>query len=87
PPHDPLVAPLPAMGDALGAQLRSEILPAPRRPASVGWRKWVYRGSFGVINPGESREEAELRELTAVVRSPWRGIHSLAVLGGNGGVG
>ncbi|WP_165689451.1 MinD/ParA family ATP-binding protein [Mycobacteroides abscessus] len=87
PPHDPLVDLPPAIGDALGAQLRSEILPPLRRPASAGWRKWVYRGSFGVINPGESREEAELRELTAVVRSPWRGIHSLAVLGGNGGVG
>lgn len=32
PPHDPLVDLPPAIGDALGAQLRSEILPPLRRP-------------------------------------------------------
>lgn len=89
PPHDPHAAPFGSghEADALGAQLRSEILPPPRRPSAVGWRKWLYQTSFGAVNVGESRDEAELRELTAVVRSPWRGIHSLAVLGGNGGVG
>lgn len=78
PPHDPLVDLPPAIGDALGAQLRSEILPPLRRPPSAGWRKWVYRGSFGVINPGESREEAELTQRVAAVgvqrRAGCRGV-------------
>lgn len=76
----------PQIGE-LGAQLRAEMLPTPKRPSSVGWRKWLYHSSFGAINMGESRSEAEIRELTGLVRSPWRGIHSLVVLGGKGGVG
>lgn len=73
--------------DSLSAQRRAEILPTPRQPSAIGWRKWLYRSSLGAINTGESRIEAERRNLLATAKRPWRRIHSLVVLGGKGGVG
>lgn len=56
-------------------------------PASHGWRKWLYKATFGAINVGESADEVELRQLTAAIKSPVSNTHSVAVVGGKGGTG
>ena len=76
-----------------GAELRSEQisaseLTAPRKiPSSRGWRKWLYYGTFKLINTGESPDEQLLRNLNATVAGHLRGTYSIVVLGGKGGVG
>ena len=76
-----------------GAELRSEQisaseLNAPRKiPSSRGWRKWLYYGTFKLINTGESPDEQLLRNLNATVAGHLRGTYSIVVLGGKGGVG
>ena len=80
-------------GGTGGAELRSEQisaseLNAPRRiPSSRGWRKWLYYGTFKLINTGESPDEQLLRNLSATVAGHLRGTYSIVVLGGKGGVG
>lgn len=76
-----------------GAELRSEQISAselnvPRKiPSSRGWRKWLYYGTFKLINTGESPDEQLLRNLEATVAGHLRGTYSIVVLGGKGGVG
>ncbi|NTY62534.1 ATPase [Mycolicibacterium sphagni] len=76
-----------------GTELRSEQisaseLVAPRKiPSSRGWRKWLYVGSFKLINTGESPDEQLVRNLNATVAGHLRGTYSIVVLGGKGGVG
>jgi MinD-like ATPase involved in chromosome partitioning or flagellar assembly len=76
-----------------GAELRSEQisaseLNAPRKiPSSRGWRKWLYYGTFKLVNTGESPDEQLLRNLNATVAGHLRGTYSIVVLGGKGGVG
>jgi MinD-like ATPase involved in chromosome partitioning or flagellar assembly len=76
-----------------GAELRSEQISAselnvPRKiPSSRGWRKWLYYGTFKLINTGESPDEQLLRNLNATVAGHLRGTYSIVVLGGKGGVG
>ena len=80
-------------GGTGGSELRSEQisaseLNAPRKiPSSRGWRKWLYYGSFKLINTGESPDEQLLRNLNATVAGHLRGTYSIVVLGGKGGVG
>lgn len=80
-------------GGSGGAELRSEQISAselnvPRKiPSSRGWRKWLYYGSFKLINTGESPDEQLLRNLDATVAGHLRGTYSIVVLGGKGGVG
>jgi MinD-like ATPase involved in chromosome partitioning or flagellar assembly len=63
-------------------------LNAPRKIASSrGWRKWLYYGTFKLINTGESPDEQVLRNLNATVGGHLRGTYSIVVLGGKGGVG
>lgn len=60
----------------------------PRKiPSSRGWRKWLYYGTFKLINTGESPDEQLLRNLDATVAGHLRGTYSIVVLGGKGGVG
>ena len=54
---------------------------------SRGWRKWLCKASFGAINVGQSADEIELRRLTAAIKSPLGGAHSVTVVGGKGGAG
>lgn len=80
-------------GGSGGAELRGEQFSAaelnvPRKiPSSHGWRKWLYHGSFKLINTGESPDEQLLRNLNATVAGHLRGTYSIVVLGGKGGVG
>jgi MinD-like ATPase involved in chromosome partitioning or flagellar assembly len=62
-------------------------LPTGRRPRpGSGWRKVVYAATFGLVNPGPSRDERRDAQLEAVVHSALRGYYKVGVLG-KGGVG
>ncbi|WP_106850396.1 MinD/ParA family protein [Blastococcus sp. Marseille-P5729] len=52
-----------------------------------GWRRAVYKASFGGINPGISREQAEKNALIERIRTPIRGCHKIAVVSLKGGIG
>lgn len=77
-----------ASGDLIHEQLRASDLVASRKiPPGYGWRKLMYRLSFGALNTGESPNEQQLRKLKTQVAAPFRGTYSIAVLGGKGGAG
>ncbi len=52
-----------------------------------GWRRAVYVGSGGMVNPGESVADAARRELIARVNQPLHGCYKIAMLSLKGGVG
>lgn len=58
----------------------------PQAP-SAGWRKWVYRASGRLINPGESPKVIRHNELTHRVQQPLEGCYRIAMLSQKGGVG
>lgn len=64
----------------------SELLPTKRTPPTRGWRKALYRGTFKLINLGQSRDEREKDDLERQIRSLLRGKYKIGVLG-KGGVG
>jgi MinD-like ATPase involved in chromosome partitioning or flagellar assembly len=61
-------------------------VPARRTPPQRGWRRLVYRASFGAINPGPSADELRQAELEAKIRGALRGHYKVGVMG-KGGVG
>lgn len=63
-----------------------ELVPPRRTPPAHGWRRWVYRLSFGRINPGQSPEELRQLELENKIRGLLRGHYKVGVTG-KGGVG
>lgn len=77
-----------ANGDLIHEHLRASDLVASRKiPPGRGWRKLLYRLSFGAINTGESPDEQQVRKLKTQVGAPFRGTYSIAVAGGKGGAG
>ncbi|WP_422743663.1 MinD/ParA family ATP-binding protein [Mycobacterium sp. WMMD1722] len=80
PPHQP---PPPSYADAI----RPEQLMRPRRtPPARGWRRLLFRMSFGLVNPGQSAEELREIALENRVRGALRGHYKIGVMG-KGGVG
>ncbi len=63
-----------------------DLVPVRRVPPGRGWRRLVFRASFGLINPGPSPDEARQAELEARIRGVLRGHYKIGVLG-KGGVG
>lgn len=63
------------------------LLGRPKKAPSQGWRKWLYRASFTLINAGESPEIIRRDALIAQAQQPVRGCHRIAVLSLKGGVG
>ncbi len=63
------------------------LLGQPKRAPSEGWRKWLYRASFTLINAGESPKIIRRDALIAQAQQPLRGCHRIAVLSLKGGVG
>jgi MinD-like ATPase involved in chromosome partitioning or flagellar assembly len=63
-----------------------ELVPVRRKPPSHGWRRVLYRATFGLINPGPSPEEIRQAELEAKIRSVLRGHYKIGVMG-KGGAG
>lgn len=68
--------------------LSQAALVRPRReePRS-GWRRALYKASFGGINPGISKEQSQRNALVDRVRTPVRGCHKIAVVSLKGGIG
>jgi MinD-like ATPase involved in chromosome partitioning or flagellar assembly len=58
-----------------------------KRAPSEGWRKWLYWGSFKLINAGESPRVIHRDTLIAQVQRPLRGCYRIALLSLKGGVG
>jgi MinD-like ATPase involved in chromosome partitioning or flagellar assembly len=58
----------------------------PKAPAGRGWRRAVFKATFGLINLGPSPDEVAQAELEAKVRTLLRGHYKIGVLG-KGGVG
>lgn len=65
----------------------ADLVTTEKIPSSHGWRKWLYRASFGKLNVGESADEIEVRKLTTLVKTPLQNPHNVVVLGGKGGIG
>ncbi|MGV9797672.1 nucleotide-binding protein [Mycobacterium sp. NPDC003449] len=64
----------------------NDLVPPRRQPPSGGWRLFVYRATFGLINPGPSPEDVRQTELEATIKSVLRGHYKIGVMG-KGGVG
>lgn len=79
--------PTAATGGSYTERIRAdELVPAPRRPASRGWRRALYRATFGLVNLGPGPDEIRQAELEATIRSVLRGHYKVGVMG-KGGVG
>src|SRR6201987_6275911 len=65
----------------------SAATPQPRRPGpKYGWRRVVYRATFGLINPGPSAPERQETAYETAIGSALHGNYKVGVLG-KGGVG
>ncbi len=64
----------------------SELVPSKKVPPRKGWRRFIYRGTFGLINLGPSPDEQRLADLELKIRSLLRGHYKIGVFG-KGGVG
>ncbi|TFV54353.1 MinD/ParA family protein [Mycobacterium sp. PS03-16] len=62
------------------------IMPPRRTPPARGWRRLVFKMSFGLINPGQSPDELRQLELERRIRGVLRGHYKVGVMG-KGGVG
>jgi MinD-like ATPase involved in chromosome partitioning or flagellar assembly len=63
------------------------LLGQAKRAPSQGWRKWLYLGTFKLINVGESPKVIRRNSLVAQVQRPLRGCYRIALLSLKGGVG
>ena len=64
----------------------SELVPARKVPPSRGWRRVLYKATFGLVNFGRSPSELRQADLEANIRTLLRGNYKVGVLG-KGGVG
>jgi MinD-like ATPase involved in chromosome partitioning or flagellar assembly len=55
-------------------------------PPGSGWRRALYRATFGLINVGQSSEEVRQAQLEASITAVLRGHYKVGVMG-KGGVG
>lgn len=70
------------------AEFTDETMLRPtKQPPKDGWRRGVYRASFGLVNPGPSPQEQAERDLIARVKAPIHGSRRIVVLSRKGGVG
>ncbi|WP_160110982.1 MinD/ParA family ATP-binding protein [Mycolicibacterium houstonense] len=75
-------------GELLGDQVRATDLVAVKKiPSSRGWRKWLYKVTFGAVNTGESPDEQRVRAMREQIAAPMGGTLRIAVIGGKGGAG
>ncbi|MCV7066892.1 MinD/ParA family protein [Mycolicibacterium farcinogenes] len=64
----------------------NDLVPPKRQPPGSGWRLFVYRATFGLINPGPSPDDLHQAELEKKIRAVLRGHYKVGVMG-KGGVG
>lgn len=82
----PATAPPPTGYSYVDSIRTSELVPSKKVPPRKGWRRFIYRGSFGLINLGPSPDEQRLADLENKIRSLLRGHYKIGVFG-KGGVG
>lgn len=63
-----------------------DLVPSRRVAPARGWRRAIFKLSFGMINPGPSPDELREAELVARIRVVLRGHYKVGVMG-KGGVG
>ncbi|MET1060206.1 MAG: MinD/ParA family protein [Nocardioides sp.] len=82
------IAAVPRPRTPSAADFTDENMLAARTPApGGGWRRFVYRASGHVINPGPSAEEQRRAELETRLRTPIEGSRRVVVMSRKGGVG
>jgi MinD-like ATPase involved in chromosome partitioning or flagellar assembly len=64
----------------------SELVPTRKIPPQRGWRRAVLKGTFGLVNLGQSPDERREAQLQAKIRTLLRGRYKIGVLG-KGGTG
>lgn len=80
------MAPPPPPGSYADRIRADQLVPERRIPPSSGWRRALYRATFGLVNVGRSPEEIRQAELEARIKSVLRGHYKVGVMG-KGGVG
>ena len=63
------------------------LLGQPKRTPTRGWRRWVYLGSFTLVNLGEGAKAMRRKALATQAGRPLRGCYRIALLSLKGGVG
>ncbi|MEU0497123.1 MinD/ParA family protein [Mycobacterium sp. NPDC006124] len=86
PGPDPRLAPSAPTGSYADRIRADDLVPARRPVPASGWRRAVYKLTFGLVNLGPSPEEIRLAELEARVKVVIRGHYKVGVMG-KGGVG
>jgi MinD-like ATPase involved in chromosome partitioning or flagellar assembly len=84
--HDPRPAPAPQPGSYADRIRADELVPSRRIIPGRGWRRAVYKMTFGGVNLGQSPDEIRQAELEARIRVLLRGHYKVGVMG-KGGVG
>lgn len=76
-----------APADSLADKFSQQKYATPKKPEpQSGWRKFVFKGTGGVINPGESASEKEDRLLREKINANIRGQFVYAVISLKGGM-
>lgn len=63
-----------------------DLVPSRKVPPSRGWRRAVYKATFGMVNLGQSPDEIQQAQLEAKIKAVLRGHYKIGVMG-KGGVG
>ncbi|CAN3126379.1 MinD/ParA family ATP-binding protein [Mycobacterium sp. smrl_JER01] len=83
-PEAPWTAPQPA---TYAERIRpADLVPHRKVLPGSGWRRALYKATFGLINLGPSPQDKQLTELETAIRRPLRGNFKIGVMG-KGGVG
>lgn len=86
-PDPNAVAPPPLPTGSYADRIRvNDLLPPKRQPPGSGWRLFVYRATFGLVNPGPSPEDLRMAQLETKIKGVLRGHYKVGVMG-KGGVG
>jgi MinD-like ATPase involved in chromosome partitioning or flagellar assembly len=83
---DSRVAPPPPTGSYADRIRADDLVPSRRIVPARGWRRAVYKATFGLVNPGQSPDEMRQAELEARIKVVLRGHYKVGVMG-KGGVG
>ncbi|KKF00369.1 MinD/ParA family protein [Mycolicibacterium obuense] len=86
-PPDPDTTVLPMQPSSYAERIRpADLVPARKSVPARGWRRVLYKATFGAVNLGPSPAERHVAALEAAIRAPLRGHFKVGVLG-KGGVG
>ncbi|MCW2529538.1 MAG: hypothetical protein QOD90_1336 [Mycobacterium sp.] len=83
---DSRVVPPPPTGSYADRIRADDLVPSRRITPARGWRRAVYKLTFGLVNPGQSPDEIRQAELEARIKVVLRGHYKVGVMG-KGGVG